>query len=930
MYASRMLQRAGLRCLSATALCLPAFLAAAAPSTAATPFQETGTEIAARQEASGRIARPPVLRPRFSSPRRRAPGAPRAGASASPTSTVHTGPRGIGPSAPTLGVSFLGASLADSNAYPPDTSGAVGPTQFLVGVNGRLRTFAKTTGASDGGLNADTDVFFASVANGQPTFSPRVRYDRTSDRWYVTALNFGASFTNNRILFAASSSGTISGATVWTFSFFEHDLDAPAGDTDLFFDVGTLGIDASVLVVGGNLFDGTGAFQGTSVHVVRKSALWTGGDLSGGNAVAYRNLTGTPGGTGPWAPTGVDNLSDAASAAFWVVGVNNVLPETNELVFRKIGFSAPGAWPPSSISANALLPVPATALPLPVPHLGNTGGADGELDALDDRLFDAKSRGGLVWTAQNIAVDATGAGSDAGDRDGVRWYEIDVSGASPSLVQSGTLFDAAASNPRFYWMPSIMVTGQGHAAIGASAGGAAEHANAVTAGRLASDPAGVLGAPSLFTASATAYNPAADPGGPRRWGDYSFTSLDPADDMTLWTIQEYCNLTDSWGVRVVQLLAPPPATPASAVPATIAPGQSSVLVTLGGVSTAGAAFFDAPPGYANRLGVDIPLGVTVNGVTVVDGTTLTLDLNTVGAPLGPRTVTVTNPDGQSRTSAAPILTLGIGGSGPAIAAITPASGDASGGQAATLTGTGFVPGATVTIGGAAATGAAVGGSTSADLTVPALAPGTLNDVTLVNPDTQSGTLYAGWFADFLDVPQPDPFHAYVETIFRDGITAGCGGGDYCRNDAVSRAQMAVFLLKSRLGAAHAPPACAGIFGDVACPSLFADWVEELYAAGITGGCNASPLLYCPDAPVTRAQMAAFLLKASLGSSYAPPTCTGTVFTDVPCAGGLFDPWIEDLANREITGGCGGGAYCPTASNTRGQMAVFLVKAFGLP
>ncbi len=918
------------RSLPAAALCVFAFLAWPARADAATPFQETGAQIAARQEAADRVAGPPAPRPHFPSPRRRVPGAPPTSAPAFPTPAPRTRPRGIGPAAQTLGVNFLGANLADSNAYPPDTSGAVGPGQFLVGVNGRLRTFDKTTGSSDGGLNADTDVFFASVANGAPTFSPRVRYDRTSDRWYVTALNFGVSFTNNRILFAASSSGTISAGTIWTFSFFEHDLDAPAGDTDLFFDVGTLGIDASILVVGGNLFDGAGAFQGTSVHVIRKSALSVGGDLSGANAVAYRNLTGTPGGAGPYAPTGVDNLSDAASAAFWVVGVNNVLPVTSELVFRKINFSAPGAWPPSSISANMTLPVPTTALPLSVPHLGNAGGVDGELDALDDRLFDAKSRNGHVWTAQNIAVDAAGAGSDAGDRDGVRWYEIDVTGASPALVQSGTLFDPAAASPRFYWMPSIMVTGQGHAAVGASAAGAAEHANAVTAGRLASDPAGFLDAPSLFTASTTAYNPAADPGGPRRWGDYSFTSLDPGDDMTLWTIQEYCNQTDSWGVRVAELLAPPPATPSSATPATIASGQSSVSVVVTGVSTAGAAFFDAPAGYAKRLAVEIPNGVAVNGVTVDDATTLTLDLNTVGAPFGPRAVTVTNPDGQSRTSVAPILTLGPGGPGPSVTAIAPTSGDAAGGEAATLTGTGFVSGASVTIGGAAATGVVVNGATSADATVPALTPGTLNDVTLVNPDTQSGTLYAAWFADFLDVPQADTFHSYVETIFRDGITAGCGGGNYCRDDAVSRAQMAVFLLKSKLGAAHTPPPCAGIFGDVACPSLFADWVEELYAIGITGGCNTSPLLYCPDAPVTRAQMAAFLLKASLGSSYAPPNCTGTVFTDVPCAGGLFDPWIEDLANRGITGGCGGGAYCPAAPNTRGQMAVFLVKAFSLP
>ena len=86
---------------------------------------------------------------------------------------------------------------------------------------------------------------------------------------------------------------------------------------------------------------------------------------------------------------------------------------------------------------------------------------------------------------------------------------------------------------------------------------------------------------------------------------------------------------------------------------------------------------------------------------------------------------------------------------------------------------------------------------------------------------------------------------------------------------------------------------------------------------------------CPSATVTRAQMAVFLLKASLGSAYAPPACTGTVFGDVPCSGGAFDPWIEDLAARAITGGCGNGNYCPDGGNTRGQMAAFLVKSFGM-
>jgi hypothetical protein len=913
--------------IRAAGLLLATFLCSAIPAVGGVrnAYQETGAEIMERQGLADRTTGPRRQAPRFATPRRRSSPSSRSQAAA-PAAVAAPSRR-----APqTLGVNFLGANLADSNAFPPDTMGAVGPTQFLVGVNGRLRSFDKATGTADGGLNADTDVFFASVSNGQPTFSPRVRYDRVSGRWFVTALNFGATFSNNRVLIAVSSSGTISVGTIWTFSYFEHDLDAPLGDAGLFFDVGTLGVDANALVVGGNLFDTSSVFQGTTVHVVRKSVIVSG---AGGNvaasAVAYRNLTGSPTGEGPYTPQGVDNLSDGAPTSSWVIGVNNVLPVTSELVLRQITFSAPGAWPPTAISANLTLSVPTTALPLTVPHEGNAGGTDGELDPLDDRLFDAKLRGGHLWTAHNIAVDATGAGSDTGDRDGARWYEIDVTG-TPSLVQSGTLFDPSAVNPRFYWIPSIMVSGQGHAAVGASAAGAAEFINGVTAGRLASDPAGTLQSPSLFTASATAYNPAADPGPPRRWGDYSYTSLDPDDDMTLWTIQEYCDTADAWGVRAVQLLAPPPPTPDSATPAQVASGQASVSVVVTGTSAGGSGYFDPGTGYAKRFTALLPNGITVNGATVASPTSVTLDLNTIGAPFGSRTITLTNPDGQSRTSNAPLLTLVAGGPGPAVTAIAPASGDAAAGDPVTLTGTDFVSGAGVSIGGVPASGVAVTGPTSADATTPVLSPGTLNDVVLVNPDTQSGALYAAWFADFLDVPQADIFHAYVETIFRDGITAGCSGGNYCRNASVTRAQMAVFLLKSKLGAAHVPPVCAGIFADVACPSLFADWIEELHTLGVTGGCQASPLLYCPGNPVTRAQMAVFLLKASIGSSYAPPNCTGLVFADVSCTGGPFDPWIEDLSRRSITGGCGGGNYCPGAASTRGQMAVFLVKAFALP
>jgi hypothetical protein len=138
--------------------------------------------------------------------------------------------------------------------------------------------------------------------------------------------------------------------------------------------------------------------------------------------------------------------------------------------------------------------------------------------------------------------------------------------------------------------------------------------------------------------------------------------------------------------------------------------------------------------------------------------------------------------------------------------------------------------------------------------------------------------------------------------------------------------MAVFLLKAKFGGGYAPPAASGaVFADVP-PGAFAGaWIEDLAASGVTSGCGGP--LYCPDAAVTRAQMAVFLLKARHGSDYVPPAATG-VFADVPVSD-AYAPWIEELALEGVTAGCGAGNYCPASPNTRGQMAVFLEKTFGL-
>jgi FG-GAP-like repeat/Immunoglobulin I-set domain/S-layer homology domain len=179
--------------------------------------------------------------------------------------------------------------------------------------------------------------------------------------------------------------------------------------------------------------------------------------------------------------------------------------------------------------------------------------------------------------------------------------------------------------------------------------------------------------------------------------------------------------------------------------------------------------------------------------------------------------------------------------------------------------------------------------------------------------------------EFADVALVSPFHDDILAIATAGITGGCGGGNYCPTSPVRRDQMAAFLLKSEHGSAYTPPACIGVFSDVPCPGSFTDWVEQLAAEGVTGGCGTD--IYCPSQSVTRAQMAIFLLKTKEGSAYTPPTATG-IFGDVP-VGSFGADFIEDLYNRGITGGCSVSPllYCPSSSVLRQQMATFLVRTF---
>ena len=185
---------------------------------------------------------------------------------------------------------------------------------------------------------------------------------------------------------------------------------------------------------------------------------------------------------------------------------------------------------------------------------------------------------------------------------------------------------------------------------------------------------------------------------------------------------------------------------------------------------------------------------------------------------------------------------------------------------------------------------------------------------------------------FWDVPTQYWSWSYIERLYTAGITGGCATNPlmYCPGAVVTRDQMAVFLLKGKHGSGYVPPAAMGMFADVPTNYWAAAWIEQLAKEGITSGCSVTPQAswYCPGTPVTRDQMAVFLLKAKHAPGYVPPSATG-VFVDVPQTYWAA-AWIEALAEEGVTAGCGNNNYCPSTPVTRDQMAVFLVRNFNLP
>jgi hypothetical protein len=566
---------------------------------------------------------------------------------------------------------FLASTFEEGHLWPPDPNGAVGTHQLVVLMNAGIKVFEKRNvtdaplvtpkGISNNPAPAQLfiklDQFFSPVLRGNAfTSDPHVRFDRLTKRWFVVAIDVDPSFkTTNFILIAVSDGEQITNATSFTFyriptALFPYNTSNPIKP---FLDYPTLGVDKNAVLIGGSLFFLNSSGSEDSIYsagyAINKQQLLR-GQLSF-NSIQFGFASRTRSG-GMYVPQGTYNDDPTAAKSFFT-GTN--FPQTS-ILLAGLNYNNNG-----QLTGITGYTVPVERFQYP-PDV-TAPGSPMPIEPNDTRLLAAaiyknKITGkNSLWTAHAIGVNQAGQYLPPDSlfitkaRTASRWYEIDNIYSTPHLNQLGTVYDATKSSGRRalnYFNSSIAANGQGHAALGGTTAAFNRYLNVFVAGRTSDAASGILGAPTKTTNAHAIYAPTNRSGSYiGRWGDFSQTVVDPMDDQTIWTFQEYANADDSYGVRAVQLKAPPPATP---VPLGPLSNKTDNTVTIKGISNDNSGFFDpgtdqGGPGY-NRLTVKSTGNIIASNVKFISPTEITFTLNTKNKPVGKYTIIITNPDGQ--------------------------------------------------------------------------------------------------------------------------------------------------------------------------------------------------------------------------------------------------------------------------------------------
>ncbi len=418
--------------------------------------------------------------------------------------------------------------LDNFTSFPPDTNGGVSPRYVVTMLNTQV-LIQDRTGVTRPNYPIDLNSFWSPLGTFSDTFDPRILYDAANQRWIASAAVNGEN-QNSALLIGVSQTDDPGGN--WNEFMINVNAAGTSSRSALWGDYPVLGFNGNWVVVSLNLFQvsGRGNYQATNLYVFNKSALYQGGQDpfttfpdDQGEFIPARDFDGLPntlylvqafaGDVGFADGVGTIRISKITGA----VGSESFSGGTSSNG-GIITINDPWSDSGPTDSTGSIVDF--------APQLGTTT----KIDTGDSRLQNCALRGGTIWCSHTIFLPLA-----LPTRSAVQWFQIDP--AAPAILQRGRIDDASATF--FYAYPSIAVNKNNDVLIGYNRFSANDYASDEFSFRLASDPPNTLEPDVLFKAGEAPYVVVGRNSGSNRWGDFSTTMVDPADDLTFWTIQEY-------------------------------------------------------------------------------------------------------------------------------------------------------------------------------------------------------------------------------------------------------------------------------------------------------------------------------------------------------------------------------------------------------
>jgi len=492
----------------------------------------------------------------FNAPREMPPPQVPPGYSTGTASAPDTGPTGLESpmdvTGPTLGMDWEGGDLGDGNAYPPDTMGAMGTDYYVETINTIIMIYTR----SDGQLISSTSLVWFFNVSGNAMGDPRVLFDHRTGRWIITATAFYDSNLRGRIYVAVSKTAS----PIWGGWFKNYFVAAQGYDAGKWVDYPILGVDEDGIYITAFMVGGSNTM---SIFALEKAPLIA-NPPAFGTIRAWRAK--------PW------EGSIQPARTYGNPEYMYLISRANDRNLRLRRIMKPITTP--VLYESGLVTVPYAGQPPTIPAMGSTT----NVDTGDGRLLDAVYRNGSLWTCNCTSY---------GGRAVCQFYEINPT-SPPTLIQSGRVY----SSDMWYSYPSISVNSNNDVVMGFSGGSQTQYMSGYFTGRLASDPAGQMAPPTLLKAGEGPYTVVLGDGR-NRWGDYSAVKVDPVDDTTFWTIQEYAKSpANNWGTWVGEL-GFVPTMQACCMPSGMCSDEEPAACTANGGDPQGAGTecvtFDCPP-----------------------------------------------------------------------------------------------------------------------------------------------------------------------------------------------------------------------------------------------------------------------------------------------------------------------------------------------